>query len=317
MSFPGSFTRAQFATGLLIRSVKVNGDYLLVDNCTINQVQDIDMNKLYIQGGPGTAIANIGAKKFTGELSFPIRVNKDNVLEPAVKTILQHAENPMYALTLDTNHMLSYLGLTAENGGSDNNALLTLDQMVLKSLSISCSVDDQIKVSASFEGMIDVRTNSDYAVPDENHVMGRSLTWGDCDASRYQSSMRSVSNFTLQINNETETPAFLIPYDGTGSTTSRNDQVSFIGVKEVKWTGEYNEFLRVGSELDSHIHGGWMVGENLQFNIGPITATYTVPLFQIAELPLTAKILTRKTKWNAMISPAQPMRQGGLFSFIE
>ena len=75
------------------------------------------MNKLYIQGGPGRAIANIGAKKFTGELSFPIRVDRDNILEPAVKTILQHAENPMYSLTLDTNHMLSYSGLTAENGG--------------------------------------------------------------------------------------------------------------------------------------------------------------------------------------------------------
>ena len=315
MSFPGSLSRIQFATGLLIRSVKVNGDYLLVDNCTINQTQEIDMNKMYIQGGPGRAIANIGAKKFTGELSFPIRVDRDNVLEPAVRTILQHAENPMYSLTLDTNHMLSYLGITAENGGTNDNALLTLDQMVLKSLSISASVDDVLKVSASFEGMIDVRTDSDYAVPNENHVMGRSLTWGDCDVNRYQSSMRSVSNFTLQINNEIETPSFLLPYEATGTT--RSDQVALIGVKEVKWTGEFSEFLRVGVELDTHIHGGWMVNENLQFNMGPITATYAVPLFEIAELPLTSKILTRKTKWNAMISPAQPMRQGGLFTFQE
>ena len=315
MSFPGSLSRIQFATGLLIRSVKVNGNYLLVDNCTINQNQEIDMNKLFIQGGPGRAIANIGAKKFTGELSFPIRVDRDNALEPAVKIILKHAENPMYSLTLDTNHMLSYLGLTAENGGTDSNALLTLDQMVLKNLSISASVDDVLKVSASFEGMIDVRTDSDYAVPNENHVMGRSLTWGDCDVNRYQSSMRSTSSFTLQINNEIEAPAFLMPYVATGTT--RNDQVALIGVKEVKWSGEFSEFLRVGAELDTHIHGGWMVNENLQFNMGPITATYAVPLFEIAELPLTSKILSRKTKWNAMISPAQPTRQGGLFTFQE
>ena len=275
MSFPGSLSRIQFATGLLIRSVKINGSYLLVDNCTINQTQEIDMNKLYIQGGPGRAIANIGPKKFTGDLSFPIRVDKDNTLEPAVKKILEHAENPMYSLTLDTNHMLSHLELTAENGSTDNNALLTLDQMVLKSLTISASSDDALKVSASFEGMIDVRTDSDYAVPDENHVMGRSLTWGDCDVNRYQSSMRSVSNFTLQINNEIETPSFLLPYEVGGTT--RSDQVALIGVKEVKWTGEFSEFLRVGAELDTHIHGGWMVNENLQFNMGPITATYAVP----------------------------------------
>jgi len=119
----------------------------------------------------------------------------------------------------------------------------------------------------------------------------------------------------LQINNEIETPSFLLPYETTGTT--RSDQVALIGVKEVKWTGEFSEFLRVGVELDTHIHGGWMVNENLQFNMGPITATYAVPLFEIAELPLTSKILTRKTKWNAMISPAQPMRQGGLFTFQE
>lgn len=315
MSFPGTLTRVQFATGLLIRSVKINGDYLLVDNCTINQTQEIDMNKLYIQGGPGTAIANIGAKKYSGELSFPIRVDRDNILEPAIKTILKHAENPMYSLTLDTNHMLSYLGLTAENGGTNDNALLTLDQMVLKNLTITCSTDDQVKVSAAFEGMIDTRSDSDYAVPDENHVMGRSLTWGDCDSSRYQSSMRNVSNFTLQMNNEIETPVFLLPYEGTGTT--RSDQISLIGVREVKWSGEYTEIIRVGADLETNIHGGWMVNENMQFNFGPITAIYAVPLFQISELPLTSKILSRKTKWNAMISPSQPLKQGGLFTFQE
>jgi hypothetical protein len=41
MPYPGSLTRAEIATGLLVRSVKINGNYLLVDNCTINQVQQI------------------------------------------------------------------------------------------------------------------------------------------------------------------------------------------------------------------------------------------------------------------------------------
>jgi hypothetical protein len=315
MAYPGSLSRVQVATGLLIRSIKINGNYLLVENCSINQTQEIEMNKLYLQGGPGTAVANIGPKKFTGDLTFPLRVDKDNILEPAAKIILQHAENPMYTLTLDTNHMLSHLNLTAENGGSNNNELLTLDQMVLKNLTISCTVDDEIKISASFEGMIDVRSDSNYAVPDENHVMGRSLTWGDCNASRFQSSMRAVSSFSLQINNEIETPSFLMAYEGVGTT--RKDQISLIGVKEVKWSGEFSEFLRVGTDLDTHIHGGWMVDENLQFNIGPITASYPIPLFQISELPITSKILTRKTKWNAMMNPSQPMKQGGLFQFQE
>jgi hypothetical protein len=35
MPAPGSLTRAEYATGLLVRSVKVNGYYLLLDNCSL------------------------------------------------------------------------------------------------------------------------------------------------------------------------------------------------------------------------------------------------------------------------------------------
>ena len=312
MAFPGSLTRSEIASGLLVRSVKINGNYLLVENCSINQVQEIDMNSLYLQGGPGSAIANIGAKKYEGDISFFIRVDRDNVLDPAVQVILRHAESPMSGLTLDTNHLLSHFDITAEDGGTDNNELLSIDQLVIKSLTISANENDYVKISASFQGMIDTRASSDYAVPDENHVLGRSLSWGDCNASRYQSSMRTVSNFELTINNELESLSFLMAGDLAG--VNRSDQISLIGVKSIKWAGEYSEILRKGMELETAIHGGWMVDENLTFTIGPITASYRIPLFQKSELPLSSKMLIRKVKWNAMINPSAPLKQGGLFS---
>lgn len=315
MSYPGSLTRNEFATGLLVRSVKINGNYLLVDNCSINQTQEIN-SKLYLQGGPGLSVADIGAKKYQGELSFPIRVNKDNVIDPAAKAILQHAECPTYTITLDTNHLLSHFGITSEDGGTDNNELLSVDQLVVKTLTINCDdVGNYLKINVSFEGMIDTRANSDYAVPNENAVMGRALTWGDCDASRFESNMRSVSGFNLTITNELETPSFLMP--GDLDVSLRSDQITLIGVKSVKWSGEFSEVLRKGSELHTHIHGGWMVDEYLKFIMGPITANFRNPLFQISELPLTAKILKRKTKWDALVNPASPLSQGGLFTFSE
>jgi hypothetical protein len=218
----------------------------------------------------------------------------------------------MSGLTLDTNHLLSHFGITAEDGGTDNNELLTIDQLVIKSLTISANENDYVKVSASFQGMIDTRAASDYAVPDENNVLGRSLSWGDCNASRYESAMRTVSSFELTINNELEALSFLMAGDLSGA--NRSDQIALIGVKSVKWAGEYTEILRKGMELETAIHGGWMVDENLTFTIGPITATYRIPLFQKSELPLTSKMLIRKVKWNAMINPSAPLRQGGLFS---
>jgi hypothetical protein len=51
MAFPGILKRAELATGLLIKSICVNGDYLVVDSCDINQTQESDV-KNYIQGGP-------------------------------------------------------------------------------------------------------------------------------------------------------------------------------------------------------------------------------------------------------------------------
>ena len=83
MAYPGILTRAEFATGLITRSVKINGYYLLVDNCSINQTQEIDTDNNFIQGGPGASISNIQSKKISGSLSFPVRVNeKFELAEP-------------------------------------------------------------------------------------------------------------------------------------------------------------------------------------------------------------------------------------------
>ena len=108
----------------------------------------------------------------------------------------------------------------------------------------------------------------------------------------------------------------LIPYQSgpAGIASTRSDQVTFIGIKSVKWTGSVTEILRTGVEQNTFIHGGWMEQENLTFNIGPITATYITPLFKISQMPLTASVLTRTTEWSTMMKPSRPMTANGLFT---
>lgn len=77
MPYPGNLNRLEVATGLLLRSLNVNNYYLFVEECTINQTQEIDISHQYIQSGPGSAIANIGAKKFEGNITCPIRVDRN------------------------------------------------------------------------------------------------------------------------------------------------------------------------------------------------------------------------------------------------
>ena len=80
MAYPGILTRGEFATGLITRGIKINGNYLLVDSCNINQSQQIDTSEKFLQGGPGSSVSDIGAKKITGDISFPIRVDDNGDL---------------------------------------------------------------------------------------------------------------------------------------------------------------------------------------------------------------------------------------------
>lgn len=317
MAYPGILSRAEFATGLITRSVKINGYYLFVDECNINQTQNIDTTDSYLQAGPGSSIAFFDAKKISGSMSFPIRINDQGIIDPAVIEILNHAQNPITGLTLDTNHILIHETLTAEDLATDNNQLITIDNLIVSSLVLSCSSGDVLKASINFEGMIEVYNNSGFVVPDSNNYLGRALTWGDCDAFREESSMRTVSSFNINITNAIESPAFLLPYFSPEDTetTIRSDQIQILGIRSIKWGGSITELLRSGAELDTFIHGGWMLNENLTFNIGPIKILFQNPLFKIGQLPLTPSVLTRTTEWSTLMKPTLPLTPNGLFTF--
>lgn len=315
MDYPSILSRAEFATGLLVRSIKVNGYYLLVENCSLNQTQEIDTSEQFIQGGPGQAISVITEKKISGQLSFPLRIDKNNNLEQAAIEILKHAENPINPLIIETNHALSHYNITVEDHATDNNELITLSTMVISSLTINSTPESEIKVTVDFQGMLDSRTSTDFALPDQLDLLGRALSWGDCDISRAESSMRNTDSISVSINNTLETPVFLVPYNDDPDLSFRSDQIHHVGVKAVKWTGTSTELLRKGAELHTHIHGGWMEQENLTIKFGPVTATFITPLFKVAQVPLTPSVMKRTTEWISLVRPGRPLSSGGLFSF--
>ena len=309
MGYPGILNRAEFATGLLIRSIKINGNYLLVDECNINQSQNIDSDNNYIQGGPSQYISFYDSKKITGSISFPIRVDSNNSLEQAVKELINHAQSPTTALSIDTNHVLVHTPITAENHATDNNKLLKLDQVIVSSLTLRCSQNEAANISVNFEGMIDSNADSNYSIPNENALLGRALTWGDCNAYREESSLRNINSFSIQIDNKIETPTFLLPYQTyeSGIASTRNDQINLLGFSSTKWTGNLNELVRVGADLETFIHGGYIKGENLTFEVGPLKVLFQNPLFKISQLPLTSGILTRTVEWIGITKPKQAL----------
>ena len=315
MAAPGPLTRAEYATGLLVRSIKVNGNYLLLDNCSLHQNQDIDTSEKYLQGGPGQSVSLINAKKISGQISCPVRIDKNGNLELAVKEFLKHAENPTAALSIQTNHAFSHYDITAESHATDNNELITISTAVISNLTLSASPDNEVKLTAEFEGMLDARTIDDFILPDQLDILGRSISWGDCDINRSESSMRNTSSIDITISNTLDTPVFFIPYHENPDLSIRNDSIHHVGVTATKWSGKVTELLRKGAETHTHIHGGWIESDNLTIKFGPITSTFVTPLYKVAQLPLTSSVFTRTTEWIALTRPAISLTPGGLFAF--
>ena len=316
MAFPGILTRAEFSTGLNTKSICVNGNYLIVEDCNINQDQEHNLNN-YIQGGPAYAIYNLGAKKYTGSVSFPLRVDQDGNLESASRILLQYAAKPMSALRIDTHHLLSSRTTTVINPGTDNNKNLSLDSVVITSLKLSASENNKIMVNLDITGMVDVERESTFDFSTD-FILGRALSWAECNASRKESSMRTTSSIEVQIENELVTPVFLMPYlssIGSGVTES-NDQIELIGVQSTKWTGSFAEVIRNGVDLNTFIHGGLMHDSNLILQFGPVTATFPNPVFKIGQTPLTAQIIRRTTEWAGINKPDASMNDSGLFTFV-
>lgn len=307
---PGLYSRMEVATGLLVRSIRVNGDPLLVENFTVSQKQEIDV-KWFIQGGPRASISDIGKKWVDGELVFPLRVERDGSLSDAIRTLLRNAELPIESISLETNHTLSFFGITAENGGSDGNELLNLDDVIVKSLNISVSTDSEVKINLQFYGRINTQTPGDYVAPPD-FSLGRIITWADCDASRYSSAMRTTSKLEFTIENTVEDAVFL-----TAFPESRTDQINIFGVTKCKWSGSYEEVQRLGVETENFFHGGWKVGENILFDFGVVRFYTRVPLFQITDQPLSARMIIRKSKFITITSPNQTNPQGKLIYFPE
>jgi hypothetical protein len=316
MAFPGILTRAEFSTGLNTKSICVNGYYLIVEECNVNQTQEHNLNN-YIQGGPAYAIYNLGAKKYEGSISFPLRVDQDGNLETASKILLQYAAKPMSALTIDTHHLFSSKTTTVLDPGTDNNKNLSLNSVVINNLTISCSENNNVIVRLDVTGMVDEENESEFNFSTD-FILGKILSWADCNANRKESSMRTTSSIEAKIENELVTPVFLMPYlsyPGSGVTESK-DQIELIAVQSTKWSGSFTEVMRNGADLNTFIHGGLMHDSNLILQFGPVTATFPNPVFKIGQTPLTAQIIRRTTEWAGINKPDASINDNGLFTFI-
>lgn len=308
---PGQLFNIEPATGLLVRGININGHYLFTSSFNVFPIQQVDQN-WYVQGGPRATIAKFGMRHIEGTCEFPIRIDRNGHLEQAVLDILLHTQNPTTALVVDTNNVLSTLDIVSDFGGTDNNDLLTLDCMAIDTLDIKATPNEGVIINVTFTGTINTRNKSAYIVPPDGFMLGRELSFADCNIERIKSSMDNCISMHIFIKNNLKKPVFILSYP----LIERKDMPDFILTTGTQWGGYYEEFLRRGNDTETYIHGGFMPLSNLTLKFGPISAKYITPVYKVGQQPFTASLLKRKTEFFAQTYPMLNNPAGDLFTFI-
>ena len=306
-----SILRSEIAPGVL-QCIRVNGNLLAVETCNVGQVQEVTQ-KWLIAGGFFPSASDIKKKFIEGQIVCPVRVDENDSVEEATRLLLTNGGLPYASvLTIDTNYALSHLNITALDGGTDNNALISFDSCVVKKITIGAQNEGVVKITAEIVGMIDARDSADLTAIPSSGLLHRALTWVDCFAFRKQSSMRTIQSIEFTSECKAEPHRFLFP--ATTTAEQRTDQAQLITTTECKWSGKYTEVVRKDADVETFMHGGWMVGENLNLNFGPISALVSVPLFTPSQQSITKKLILRTVSFLSQMSPSF-RTTGNPFSF--
>lgn len=311
-------TRLELGGGILALGVMIDTEfYLLCTKVSVAPVQEIKAEPdEYVQGGDFTSIANIGPKKIEGTLSFPLLLESDGSVNPAVKRMLEKAQHPDTPLSIDTNFTYTHLGLTAESEATDNNALIAFDCCVIKKLTLSCQEKGKAEITATILGMIDSKRPSAFVDVTDAFLANSSLRrvpdYRDCDAFRENSELRSVTSIEITLENRFATPCFIPPLEATAE--DRSEQINLIVPTGRKWSGGYTERIPRRWGRESYAHGGWMVNQNLVLAFGPVESLTPHPLFDTSTQDISATQNERAVKFTSIQSPGF---QGDMFTFLE
>ena len=161
------FDRSVFLTGVLSPPVIINSSGLLKTiKYSVQMSQDININNLYIQGGPGKAIASMQKKIVSGDIEFFLRINESNVLESAVTTLINSGQDYTSSVTMTTALMPYNSGITAETApfiASTNS--FVFDTCVIEKTTINAKKDGSVIVSIKVLGQTDLPNTSVIPLP--------------------------------------------------------------------------------------------------------------------------------------------------------
>lgn len=294
--------------------VNVNGYQLTLDApMSIFPQQELKL-KEYIQGGPRNQVYEMGKKILKGNLSFPITIDSNGNIDPAVKEMIECAQYPMRGLTIFTNYTLSQKYITADlrnwdSLGIPNNGFgiynkITFEDCGITKMEISVQENQSATISAEVIGRIGTTTTPSQSLPAYG-MMRRAVSYAECDVYLTDPVYHwdTSKEFKLNIENNIE-PIYTL-YDGltVADTNNWTDLPSIIGMSTSHVNGHIKHSVDRGtadSEKQSLPSGAW-VGSDLIFDISGV-CEIKIPrmIANLTQQPIELGLLNRTTEFVAL-----------------
>lgn len=297
--------RSLLLTGTLSPPILVNSTHVLkTSSFGVLMTQEININHLYMQGGPGKTVSEFKGKNVSGNISLFPRINESNQLESGVLDLISAAQNYREYVSL-TSFLLPYNStITPDNDLpfiSSTNSLV-FQYCLIQEITIKGNSKGDISISFGILGQTDDENTTSINLPNDETSVYRKLSWLDCYFERNGSQMENIVEFELQIKKELHQPFFLVP----AADIDRFDRPYSTGVKSVEVNFKITENLSNLFDIFTYSLGGWFMDINFSGNFGPINFLIPNALLKISTQNETPDLITRITEGFYQMRPDTP-----------
>ena len=312
-------SRSVFLTGILSPPVVINSlNTIKTSEYSVQMKQDININRLYIQGGPGRAVSELKKKVIEGSIKVIPRISESNTLEPGVINLIDFSQDYKSFFSLSSFLLPYNTNLTAESSPYiANTNSLVFDVCIVDQLTISAKKEGNVEMQIGVKGQTDIANTSPLTYPEEDLNLYRNLTWYDCFFERDGSQLENVYSIEITIKKDIDQTYFLGTNCGAPPNTFVGiDRPFSTGVSAVGVNFKIVEHITSLYDIFSFSFGGFYNDINLDCRFGPIRAYITNALLNISTQNLSPDLIERTTEGFFRMSPDTPENSGFLFSII-
>ena len=306
--------RSVYLSGALAPYILVNGIHQFKSSdYGVQMVEEINIDNVFLQGGPGKSVSEFEKKIISGNIDFPLRVKENGQLEDGVEVLLNCGQN--YKTYCSLTSIVPYTDTITSEGSAyiSNSNSLVFDVCLIETTTIKVSKDGNVNVSLTVLGQVDDPNTAALAAPVDLSELYRTLSWYDFFLTKNGSQMENLFSFEIKIIKELDQQLFLFnQYDAD----IRFDRPYSTGVRSVKVEFIITEHITSLLDIFNYSLGGYDSSADFNGNFGPLLFTIPKTTLKISSQQQSSKIIERITSGFYQMRPDTPDNPQFLFQGI-